>query len=598
MQVRWAQFTATLMICASLLVFTCGFDGCFNAPSGGFPLSSVDQVSMIIGSTSIPHPGAMISGSWIQDSNNNATGSVKSFPFTTTNSVGAAYISGGRVNADWYSTVNWNPICGSQKTGVDEFYGVDALSGIGWACVQSGNPIFGATSSHFALHGSLPSTITVPAQSGSPLSTGVATSLYEYDRSGALLNTLAASSVSPDGSSAVFPFPTGGSGIALPPDIYGLSMVQDSSNLTVNGISWIAIGGTDTTHLQPFGVAAIGGTLSTNQCEPVNGRRVCSPGTGTYYYPAVTLYGSSQVSVNGSLVSVGSHPTTILAYDSEAYSTKTTNGSVITYFTYTGPGRALVVNTGSNSISIIDVNRLTTLATIAVGSSPIAATISSDGSKAYVANYTAGTVSVIDLTALQLSSTITVGGNPLSLALDSSGNLWVGENNNSIKRVVLSSGTVASTTTTTGPVTSLGYSNGEAQLVATILQSDGRIQANAYSASSLQNTGGAPAPLISNPAGTSAAYAAAASNLTNLPSVQALSSATLISTDTMNSLTVSATSTGFVVTELGSNRVIMEGTTPGPVRSISVDAQDQVAYMTVPDHNLLITLPLPYIKQN
>lgn len=303
------------------------------------------------------------------------------------------------------------------------------------------------------------------------------------------------------------------------------------------------------------------------------------------------------MSVEGNSVQVGTNPTTVLAYDNAAYTTTTGSQTEATSVTRTGPSRALVVNTGSGSVSIVDLNRLAVLATINVGLSPIAATLSPDQTTAYVANYGSGTVSVINLSSLQVTSTLSVGGTPLSLSLDNQGNLWVGEAN-SIVEIALSSASVVNTVAMPGPVTSLAYSDAQGELISTVEQDNGNIQADVFPRANLASSSSTPSPLISNSAGYSADYVASASHLGNIPNPQALATGTLVSNDSQNSLTVSATSTGFIVTDLTLQEVVMQGSTTGPVTSIAVDPMNQVAYLTVPSQNLVITLPLPYVPLN
>jgi len=58
-------------------------------------------------------------------------------------------------------------------------------------------------------------------------------------------------------------------------------------------------------------------------------------------------------------------------------------------------------------------------------------------------------------------------------------------------------------------------------------------------------------------------------------------------------LVVSATPTGFTVTNAASNQVLISQTTPSPIAAIAVDTNLNVAYLTMPDSNTLLTVPLP-----
>src|SRR5713101_7799064 len=57
---------------------------------------------------------------------------------------------------------------------------------------------------------------------------------------------------------------------------------------------------------------------------------------------------------------------------------------------------AYIVNTGSNSVSVIDAASNTVVATVSVGALPFGVAITRDGARAYVTNATDNTVSVID----------------------------------------------------------------------------------------------------------------------------------------------------------------------------------------------------------
>jgi YVTN family beta-propeller protein len=68
-----------------------------------------------------------------------------------------------------------------------------------------------------------------------------------------------------------------------------------------------------------------------------------------------------------------------------------------------------VVNTDSNSVSIIDAERNTVVANIGLDRAPYFIDVSADGNRAYVANSASNNVSVIDLTGRKVVATIGVG---------------------------------------------------------------------------------------------------------------------------------------------------------------------------------------------
>lgn len=88
---------------------------------------------------------------------------------------------------------------------------------------------------------------------------------------------------------------------------------------------------------------------------------------------------------------------------------------------------AYVTNSGSNTVSVIDLKTLTTIREILVGESPYKIDINPKGTRAYVTNYESHTVSVIDLTSengtqYQEIDVIKVGVNPYGIAVTPTGN--------------------------------------------------------------------------------------------------------------------------------------------------------------------------------
>jgi hypothetical protein len=56
---------------------------------------------------------------------------------------------------------------------------------------------------------------------------------------------------------------------------------------------------------------------------------------------------------------------------------------------------------------------------------------------------------------------------------------------------------------------------------------------------------------------------------------------------------VTATPTGFTITDISGNVVLVSQSTPSPVTAIAVDPKLNVAYLAMPDSNILLTVPLP-----
>ena len=78
---------------------------------------------------------------------------------------------------------------------------------------------------------------------------------------------------------------------------------------------------------------------------------------------------------------------------------------------------AYVTNAGSDTVSVIDTATNTVTATIPVGSTPVRAAVTPDGTRAYVTNAGSDTVSVIDTATNTVTTTIPVGNVPVGVAI-------------------------------------------------------------------------------------------------------------------------------------------------------------------------------------
>src|SRR5229473_2967650 len=82
---------------------------------------------------------------------------------------------------------------------------------------------------------------------------------------------------------------------------------------------------------------------------------------------------------------------------------------------------AYIVNTGSNSVSVIDTTSNTVVATVRVGALPFGVAITPDGTRAYVTNATDNTLSVIDTASNTVVATVGVGAGPTAVAITPDG---------------------------------------------------------------------------------------------------------------------------------------------------------------------------------
>jgi uncharacterized protein (TIGR02145 family) len=105
----------------------------------------------------------------------------------------------------------------------------------------------------------------------------------------------------------------------------------------------------------------------------------------------------------------------------EARGSATTGGDSRDVATDFNATKAYVTNSGSNSVSVVDLKTLTTVKTIPVGEYPLMIDIDPEGKRAYVTNHGSRTVSVIDLkTELEIKQ-INVGTNPYGVAVSPDG---------------------------------------------------------------------------------------------------------------------------------------------------------------------------------
>ncbi|MBN2432924.1 MAG: beta-propeller fold lactonase family protein [Acidobacteria bacterium] len=80
-----------------------------------------------------------------------------------------------------------------------------------------------------------------------------------------------------------------------------------------------------------------------------------------------------------------------------------------------------LTNSGSDNVSVIDVDTQQVMATLPVGDTPLGAAVSPDGAGVYVTNLKSGTVSVIDTSTDTVAGTLPVGARPWGIAVNPAG---------------------------------------------------------------------------------------------------------------------------------------------------------------------------------
>jgi YVTN family beta-propeller protein len=595
------------VLLALCVFFTCSFDSCLTpatpgTPAGGFPVTTYsvteDEDGNILSTGVVPY--TEVSGNWVSGGTG---GSATSFgvnsPFLTDEN-GNGFVNNGVVNADWTTTVGWPstgcPSFSSPNTGTTY---VNPINGIAWTCIFIQDIEEDNTSTHYALSGAAPSTITAYGDFmttyGDP-----GLRVYVGGSTPSLVNVMSATSTVPE-VSAVFPFPTQSNGSTLAKGFYGL--VSTSVNSAGNAIStgspsYLAVGGA-TTLSGAYGVDAGYVHYNMTTCILVLNSRECASSTSNLAVPVFTQYYANQISYSkvstsypciplsatSATLAVGSEPVAVKLYG--AYSISCYYNENM-YGTVTAPGQAIVANLGSSSVSIVSFATNTTLANIAVGGQPMAIALNSADTMAYVASYGNGTLAAINLSSNTLAGTATGLAGAQSVAMDPSGSyVWVG-GTNYLYKVSVSSLAVVETYPVSGQVTSLAASNAQNELVYTLVENccsaSSKYSANEVSISTMTNTG-------THASASASPYAAYTMNGT-LPSAATLPQATVVSAQFSNGMAASATPTGFVVYDLEGHTTLMTGTTPTPVRGIAADPNCMFAYFTVPDSNEYIVVPL------
>jgi len=513
---------------------------------------------------------------------------------------GQVYYDGG----SYYGNEWWK--YEAQQVYMPNYY--NSITGYTATCYSPTGHISPA-STRFAILGNLPNTLSLGSETplitqyGMPL-------LYVYDKTGSVVDTETATSVSSDGTQATFPFPS-----SLQQNGYSLALVNKTGGgvgFAPAGDNLLSIATSQTIQGNPFGVAALVSSTtwqSASNPDPYGdgtcaGQWSYDSGTYTNSVPVVTQYSLNSVNIGGVTIPVGSNPTAITLFGYQDISFDPNSGPCSSYSRDTTQmTRAIVTNSGGNTVSILNLVNNTVLSTVSVGNQPVALALSSDGNTAYVANYTDGTVTRVNLTTETATGTIAVGAHPTSVALTSAGTLWVG-GVGSLAGINTQTMSVIATQPLTGKsIVALGFSNSVNQLVATTVDTSGNVYADEISPSTVQ-TGSVYTPLASNKVssiGTHSAHSASVQAFTatlastNLISANQVGAPPLVIQDGW--AVVTATPTGFTITDITGKIVLVSETTPSPVTAIAVDSGLNVVYLVMPDSNTLLTVPLPGINQ-
>jgi len=476
----------------------------------------------------------------------------------------------------------------------------------------------------FALDDALPASIQEAAdlQINAPASE---TYLHIYAPDMSVASVQVASSVDPSGMSATFGYPTGPNNTPLPAGAYVSAITTDvpGQTETTNSLEPIVIGHDSQTYPGAFGVAYVHPQETISRYSFTFIRNVCIPNGSTtvnigYSGPMVTSITQGLLYLpNNTTVAVGTNPTVVIPLNYTTTNTTSGSGTCVSARTsYSGAQSALVVNTGSNSVQVVEIGQQAFPAgTIAVGQTPVAAVVAPSG-LIYVANYGSGTISEVNTTTLQQTRTLAVMANPTSLAFDASGNLWVG-GQGYVDEVSIPNWTVTNSTPVDGTINQMGYSSNQNAMVQILLQngtvtapSNGNTMAHAivygapqssYSTVQVMNTASGT---FSNPtlaAADNAAYIqspiaaqlAFPAQTAFVPATLSGSGITWPAISSVNGDVVAvANGNTFTVSSLPSGEPIIGGTLPYPIRGVAVGGDN--IYFTMPESNSVVTLPMKF----
>ncbi|MGH7868028.1 MAG: YncE family protein, partial [Candidatus Dormibacteraceae bacterium] len=201
------------------------------------------------------------------------------------------------------------------------------------------------------------------------------------------------------------------------------------------------------------------------------------------------------------------------------------------------------------------------------------------------------TVTEINLATNSVIATLAVGTAPDALAPDPSGNYFWVAGLNYISKVSYTTFSIVSTTPISGQVTALAISNAQNEWVYTTISTD----LATFSTQDAVITTGSPAIHSEAQISTAGTYYILGGGGASAPPPY-LKASTVVSSNYNNGIAVTSSPTGFVVLDLVAHKQLMEGTTPTPVRGIATDPTQGVAYLTAPESNSIISVPLPAVQ--
>jgi YVTN family beta-propeller protein len=470
------------------------------------------------------------------------------------------------------------------------------------------------------LDSSYPSVITVSSTIPTPTS-AAATHLRVYNTSLTNVSNMAGLYTNSNGSVS-YDFPVDQNGHNLPAGGYAIAITSDPSGQPQQtlGVDSFFIAHDDRSFTGAFGVAVVPATTTeyyTSSTGDPYGDGTCAGSTTTTdtfdpqtEYPIVTLVNQGKIALGSTAntLTVGTSPSQIVLFNDQGGSDyEQRDACDYTITNYSGPQSALVVNTGSNSVTIVGIGgdaRNFPSGTVSVGTAPVAAVVNSAETLAYVANYGSNTISEVDLNSLVVTRSLSVMTHPSALAFDVSGNLWVG-GQGAMDKVSISSWSVTSSTSVDGSVQAMAYDSGTSAFIQTLLQNGSSSSPSArttmahdisYSRSSGSSyTAGSmfyPSSLTSSVGpfgGDNAAYSNSSIS-SSLAYPGQVANAPPVMTSSNGDVTATVTGTNFTISRLSDGVVLVSGSLPYAPRSVALG--NTGLYFTIPESNSLVSIPI------
>ncbi len=191
-----------------------------------------------------------------------------------------------------------------------------------------------------------------------------------------------------------------------------------------------------------------GGAGTTTQIDATGDTNIGNfiVGTGPVYATFSPLLGSSRVFV----VNKGSHSISSYAPTTQGSTVSTVtlpDGSAPVFMAVRDGTHGYVANSGTNTVSVVDLSLGVESAEVGVGLTPVALAVTPNLASVYVVNKASGTVSVINSSDLSTAATIQVGASPVWIAMKTDGStVYVAnQGDGSVSVIATASNTVVAT---------------------------------------------------------------------------------------------------------------------------------------------------------